>query len=238
MRIAVCDDDATFLQYTVKQIRRWSDETNTPVEVRTFDNGDALLAAEATAPFDAVFLDILMPLLNGMDTAKELRQKDSNVRIIFLTASPEFALESYEVEAQGYLLKPVAYDKIRAMLIACAHSMVAQPQYLIVRTSLGYRRIYHHTIAFIEAQNKHTCFHLQSGETVLSVRPLHTFEKMLTVHDGFFKCHRSYLVYMPNVEHFSRTAIATAAGEIPIARGGAAPFKEAYFSLMFRESEL
>lgn len=238
MRIAVCDDDAAFLQHAVKLIKRWSDESDTPIDIHTFDNGDALLAADKVAPFDTVFLDILMPLLNGMDTAKELRQKDSNVRIVFLTSSPEFALESYEVEAQGYLLKPAAYDKISAALTACARSMTAQPQYLVARTLLGYRRIYYHAIAFVEAQNKRVCFHLQSGETVLSPEPLHTFEKMLTVDNGFFKCHRSYLVYMPNIEHFNRASITTKAGEIPIARSCATPFKEAYFSLMFREGEV
>lgn len=55
---------------------------------------------------DIILLDIVMPLLNGMDTARELRAQDTAVKIIFLTSSPEFALESYEVRAQDYLLKP------------------------------------------------------------------------------------------------------------------------------------
>ena len=50
---------------------------------------------------------MIMPLVNGMDTARELRQADTAVRLVFLTSSPEFALESYEVRAFGYLLKPV-----------------------------------------------------------------------------------------------------------------------------------
>ena len=57
-----------------------------------------------------------MPLLNGMDAARELRQRDKSVKIIFLTSSPEFALESYEVKAQGYVLKPIAYDKLKKLL--------------------------------------------------------------------------------------------------------------------------
>ena len=58
-------------------------------------------------PFHIILLDILMPLLNGMDTARELRQYDKTVKIIFLTSSPEFALESYDVKAYSYLLKPM-----------------------------------------------------------------------------------------------------------------------------------
>ena len=108
MRIAVCDDNAVFLQNAVQLIERWGAERCVPIEVCPFENGDALIAANAAARFDVIFLDILMPMLSGMDTARELRQHDSAVRILFLTASPEFALESYEVKAQGYLLKPVA----------------------------------------------------------------------------------------------------------------------------------
>ena len=65
---------------------------------------------------DLVFLDILMPLLNGMDAARELRRVDAAARIVFLTSSPEFALESYAVKAQGYILKPVTGEKLREAL--------------------------------------------------------------------------------------------------------------------------
>mgnify|MGYP002226222700 CR=1 FL=1 len=50
-----------------------------------------------------------------MDAARELRQRDKSVKIIFLTSSPEFALESYEVKAQGYVLKPIAYDNLKEL---------------------------------------------------------------------------------------------------------------------------
>lgn len=237
MRIAVCDDNAVFLQNAVQLIERWGAERCVPIEVCPFENGDALIAANASARFDVIFLDILMPMLSGMDTARELRQHDSAVRILFLTASPEFALESYEVKAQGYLLKPVAYEKLRAALDECAAVMTTQPKHLIVHTPYGYQRVYYHTIDYIEAQNKRVCFHLESGEVVASVEPLYTFEKALTVDEGFFKCHRSYIVYMPHVENFNAVQITTKAGDVPIARGFAKPFKDAYFALMFRDGE-
>ena len=66
---------------------------------------------------------MIMPLVNGMDTARELRQADTAVRLVFLTSSPEFALESYEVRAFDYLLKPVTYERLARFLTsfrACA----------------------------------------------------------------------------------------------------------------------
>ena len=116
LRIAVCDDDAVFLQAAEQMIRRWSEQSGVPTEIHRFDNGDELLAKCMVQRMDVIVLDIVMPLLNGMDAAKELRARDNAVRIIFLTSSPEFALESYEVRTFWYLLKPLDEVRFHAVL--------------------------------------------------------------------------------------------------------------------------
>ena len=69
-----------------------------------------------------------------------------------------------------------------------------------------------------------------------ATEPLRSFESRFTENDGFFKCHRSYLVYLQNVDHFTTTQITMKSGKsIPIARGYAKAFKEAYFAQMFRD---
>ena len=112
LQIAVCDDSPDFLQLAVDMVERWTEQSRIQTEIYRFDNGDALLAKNAVTHMDIIFLDIIMPLQSGIDTAKELRQSDNAARIIFLTSSPEFALESYEVKAQGYLLKPLHREKL------------------------------------------------------------------------------------------------------------------------------
>ena len=120
LKIAVCDDSPLFLELAIKFINKWSEERQFPVSISSYNNGDDLLAANAEERMDIIFLDIIMPLLNGMDTARELRQTDKAVKIIFLTSSPEFALESYEVKAQGYVLKPIVYEQLKDTLDECA----------------------------------------------------------------------------------------------------------------------
>ncbi len=128
LRIAVCDDSPQFLQTAAELVNGWATQRNFPVEINTYQNGDDLLEANSASRFDIVFLDIIMPLLNGMDTARELRENDTVIRIIFLTSSPEFALDSYDVKAQGYLLKPVSGDKIYSALDECAEFLVKEPE--------------------------------------------------------------------------------------------------------------
>ena len=166
-----------------------------------------------------------MPLLNGMDAARELRQRDKSVKIIFLTSSPEFALESYEVKAQGYVLKPIAYDKLKELLDECAQSFAEEPKNMVIKTVTGYQKLYFHEIEYAEAQNKRVFFHLRSGNIIESAEPFHSFEE------------RSYLVYLQNVDHFTAAEITTKSGRnIPVSRGYAKAFKEAYFAQMFQDS--
>ena len=236
IRIAVCDDSPEFLQQAIGMVEKWSEQSRTPTEIYRFDNGDALLAKNAVTHMDIIFLDIIMPLQNGIDTAKELRQSDNAVKIIFLTSSPEFALESYEVKAQGYLLKPVTYEKIKETLDECSHDFEAEAKNIVLKTASGYQKLYFHDIEYAEAQNKRVVFFLRTGKTVEAAQPLHFLEDKITENDGFFKCHRSYLVYMPNVDHFSMTEIMTKSGRsIPIARGYGKAFKEAYFAFVFKD---
>ena len=111
LKIIACDDDVAFLDRLHRMIDRWSIETGTAVDVALVTRGEDLLARHAASRADIILLDMIMPLVNGMDTARELRQADTAVRLVFLTSSPEFALESYEVRAFDYLLKPVTYER-------------------------------------------------------------------------------------------------------------------------------
>lgn len=232
MRFAVCDDSPTFLHNAADLIKKWCDESNVQAEIILCENGDELLAQQKQ--LDMVFLDIIMPLFNGMDTARELRKKDTAVKIVFLTSSPEFALESYDVGASGYLLKPVDYKKIKYILDKCVRDATTEKENIIVKTAFGYQKIFFSDIEYAEAQNKKVIFYLKIGKSIESAQPLHSFEDKFT--DGFFKCHRSYLVNLSNVDHFNSSEIITSSGRsIPIARGFAKPFKDAYFALMFKE---
>ena len=236
IRIAVCDDSPEFLQQAVNMVERWSEESGVPAEIYRFDNGDALLAKNAVTHMDIIFLDIIMPLQSGIDTAKELRQSDKAVKIIFLTSSPEFALDSYEVKAQDYLLKPVTYEKVKETLTECSHTFEEEPKNIVLKTAFGYQKLYFHDMEYAEAQNKRVVFYLRTGKTVESAESLHSLEDRLCLNDGFFKCHRSYLVYLPNVDHFSMTEIMTKSGRsIPIARGYGKAFKDAYFAVVFKD---
>lgn len=236
MRIAICDDDPVFLENTRQLVSLWGEQSGLPVKTETFENGDSLLDYCGREKTDIILLDIIMPLLNGMDTAREIREFDSNVKILFLTSSPEFAVESYDVKASGYLLKPVMYGRLADVLNDCLQSIQKEPDTIILRTSLGYQSIHTHNVECLEAQNKKVVFTLSDGSRRDSLDTLSYYAQKLTCEKGFFKCHRSYIVYIPAVSHFTAVEIETNTGmRIPIARGLGKAFQEAYFAYMFKE---
>lgn len=235
LRVAVCDDKEEALKNTVSMIEEWSRQRGTVVEICEFDNGDDLINQNRMHHMDIILLDIIMPLFNGMDTAKEIRKSDAAVNIIFLTSSPEFALESYDVKAKGYLLKPVMYGKLEELLDDCCRGFDTEPENLILKTEFGYQKLYYSDIEYIEAQNKIITFYLKNEKNIKTTETLHSFESKLNNSAGFFKCHRSYIVYIPSVDHFNASEIITKTGyHIPIARGYGKAFKEAYFAFMFQ----
>ena len=178
----------------------------------------------------------MMPLLNGMDAAREIRKTDQVVKIIFLTSSPEFALESYDVKASGYLIKPTNYERLCSLLNDCKLSIHHEPQFIIVKTEAGFQKVYYHQIECIEAQNKKVLFYLENNRRIDVLDTFVHCSKELLLNDGFYKCHRSYLVYMPAVDHFNSLEIETKSHKkIPIARSCTKDFKGAYFEYMFKE---
>ena len=110
-RIAICDDNSNFISQVKEMLMHWG-QTTDEFHLSTFDNGDSLINAHLEAPFDIILLDVLMPFTSGIHVAKELRNNDKSVKIVFLTSSPEYAIDSYSVKASNYLLKPLDEGKL------------------------------------------------------------------------------------------------------------------------------
>lgn len=234
IRVALCDDEAQCLDDTRRMVEQWSSDCGITVRITCFDNADALILSIRSSRPDVIFLDIMMPLLNGMDAAREIRELDKTVEIVFLTSSSEFALESYGVKARGYVLKPVKFEQLTEILDEYAAALNEEPKNLLLKSAFGYHKIFLRDIQYIEAQNKQVLFYLRSNQSIAVTQPLYSFEDKLLTEDGFFKCHRSYIVSMTSVNSFSLSEITMKSGSrIPIARGAGKAFQDAYFAFMF-----
>jgi len=233
LKIAICDDSPDFLPQIKAKIDSWP---NKPQRLITdcFTDGDALIAAHTASPFDIILLDVLMPLVSGIESAREIRKQDKSVKIVFLTSTPEFAVESYTVKANNYLLKPVDDNVFHRILDELVAELQQASRSIMVRSAYAVHRVEHGSIEYIEAQNKRIRFTLTNGKVIDAVDPLYTYESKLLHSDGFFKCHRSYIVNIHQIDTYTQREIRTRSGcRIPISRSCQKEFEEAYFTTIF-----
>lgn len=234
IRIAICDDSSAFLHQAKFLIEHWDAPAARSIVTELFEDADALLSAHSQKPFDIILLDIVMPLLNGIDAAKELREKDKTVKIIFLTTTTEFAIDSYAVKASNYLLKPVNPDTLFACLDELICDLQSIGKSIVVKGTDATHRIVLSDIEYVEAQLKHTVFFLKEKQKIESAEPFYTYENILVLDDGFFKCHRSYIVNIYHINSYTKKEIKTYSNQhVPISRNAFKKFEETYFSVFF-----
>ena len=80
IRIAVCDDTSEYLQQTVSLLEQWSAQKEVAVKIDTFDNGDSLLSSLAHQSYDLILLDIIMPMVSGIDVCAEIRKENKQTK--------------------------------------------------------------------------------------------------------------------------------------------------------------
>ena len=236
IRIGICDDSAAFLGQMKSMIDLWEEKPQ-KVITEVFEDGDELIQAHTDHPFDILLMDVMMPLLNGIDAAKEIRNKDKAVKIVFVTSSEDYALESYSVKASDYLLKPLHSSRLYACLNELFSEIQDTSKIIAVKTADVTQRIFLSQIEFLEAQNKHVHFSLVNGNSLYSNDPLYLYEGMLLLEDGFFKCHRSYIVNLFQIASFTHKEITMRSGfRVPVSRSYQKEFEQIYFSVMFNKA--
>lgn len=117
MNIAICDDNLLDRELIVDLLECYFFNKSISYSIDQYENGDNLIyEIEDGHPYDIIILDIFMGKLLGIEVAKNLRKLKFNGEIIFLTASSDFAVDSYDVNAGGYILKPISYNKLKKVI--------------------------------------------------------------------------------------------------------------------------
>lgn len=234
MKIAICDDEIQFVDTICSLLEQWGKEHEIKLTLYRFTDGNDLLAAHQKECMDLIILDVIMPLLSGIDTAKELRNMNQVVPIVFLTSSREFAVDSYEVKAFNYLIKPVDRTRLFTTLDDFLKTFNLPKTTFTAQTDSGFCRIIIASVDYLEAQNKQVLVHLTDGKTILIRELFSKCEEVFSPENGFCRCHRSYIVNLNNVEQFSKAGLTTIHNAaIPISRNSYTAFKETYFNYMF-----
>ena len=241
VKLAFCDDDMSVLRDIQAFLDRYREEKNRDIRYTAFCSSlDLLEEIERGMRFDVLLLDVLMPGQNGMEAAAEIRGYDENVKIVFLTSSAEFAVQSYQVDAYFYQLKPLRWESFSrvmdSVLEACQRE---RENRIVLRCRAGITSIDLGRLEFCEVIHRTLMLHMSSGKVLESSGSMDDLENLLAPYGCFLRVHRSFIVNLEYVRSLSYRAVTLVSlTEIPIPRGKYGEIKEAFLAYAFRTGQV
>jgi len=218
MNILICDDKKDDADKLVALIAESGIEAQTAVFT---DSSQAFDYFRSGANIDACFLDIIMPIMNGIQLAEKLRENNFANNIVFLTTSNDFASQSYQVQAFDYLLKPLTHEKVNNMMkkLKKSHENTDKAG-LPVITHSSTRFILFHNISHVEVVNHNVHITLHDKSIIKIYGTFSKIAEQLLSDGRFAKCHRSYIVNLDEIMGETNNELIMKNGaKVPISRG-------------------
>lgn len=241
LKVAYCDDDISVLSELSKLLDQYRVERNLELSCAAFHSPLELLSEiEHGTRYDILLLDVVMPGETGIDAAAEIRRYDTNVKIIFLTSSSEYAVQSYTVGAYFYQLKPIWKDSFfHLMDSAVSVCEKERSDSLILQCKTGVTRLELKRLEYCEVIHRTLFFHLSSGRVLESIGSLDDLCHRLAPYDNFLRPHRSYLINLDYIQTLSAKAITMSClTEIPLPRGKYQEVKDRYLEYAFQNGRV
>lgn len=225
LRIAICDDEASCHETSKKLLTEYS-QTNSTLSfaLSFFSSGRELLDyIDNNGTFDLYILDIIMPDMNGIQLGTLLREQNDDGMIIYLTYSPDFAVESYNTDALHYLLKPID----RKQFFLCIDKAINRlkrswAETISIKTPESTRIVPIKNILYAERVNRRIRYYLNDGTVIDSMTFSGTFQHAtapLTSFKDFLAVGSSFVVNLYHVSEITKSDLILNDGQlVPIPR--------------------
>ena len=227
--IAIVEDNREQAAALESHIKTYAADHKLSVSVSIFYEPITFL--EKYSPFHIVYMDIMMPMLNGMDAAKLLREKDEKVILIFVTTMRQYAIQGYEVSAADFVVKPVSYPefalKFTKVLSRLDQSSVPT---VFIRTESSFVRLLPRDIRYVEVRGHHCVYHTGNGE-YRQYQTMKAAEAALNEH-GFARCNNFLLVNLAHVDRVEGMNVHIGSEVLQISHPRRKAFFEAFAQFM------
>ncbi|WP_286184103.1 response regulator [Clostridium sp. CCUG 7971] len=153
IKIAICEDEKETQILIEDYLNNILKNINVEYEIQKYISGEELLECNLK-DIDILLLDIQMGQINGMDTARKIREVDNKMEIIFITSLIDYVQEGYEVRAYRYLLKPIELEELKQHVLTCINEIENKNNHIIIKNKSNTYKIYSDEIKYVEVQKK------------------------------------------------------------------------------------
>ena len=239
LKIAICDDNARDRERIAENLRIYADaHRERGVEAAAYASAFEMLDAFGKTGYpDIALLDVCMPGMLGTELARDILRCSGKTDIIFLTTSPDYAVDAFSLHAADYIQKPYTQEKFDASLDRVI-AMRQERTWLLLPCEGELHRIALEDVLYIETDDKRRIFSLASGERLTARLTAAQLQDCLSGKRGMVMCGASYVVNLGHVRCFSGTDLVMDTGErIPVPRRLRAQIRQAYFDFYLEEAE-
>lgn len=220
LKVVLCDDSKITLKNYTEHISRIAEMNHLEVAISCFNSGESLLFHydEISEQIDILYMDILMAKVDGMETARKLRNSGCKAQIIFLTNCEDYVYDAYDLNAVHYLMKDnTSFEKFEEIFLrAVALASVKKGELFTFDFDGETHLIPVDQISYFEIWQRLVTVHYGNGEAAKFYASMEQLEKKLRGKD-FARAHRSFLVHLPYIAMFRRQSLLLTTGkEIPV----------------------
>lgn len=217
LRIAICDDEVTARDTLWMQLAKLLKEHSEEV-VYEFSSGKSTVNWLKKHPgeIDLLFLDVEMEGLNGMETARQIREFDEGILLVFVTGYADYVFDGYSVGAMDYLMKPVEEEKLFSVLQRVREKMDKEEEsFFILKNTEGTYRFSLKDILYFYSDKRKVTLVTKKGEYSFYGKLSEVEQQM---REGFVRIHQRYLVNAAAVSYIGSTCVEMGTHTLPVSR--------------------
>ncbi len=232
MRVAICDDEKPMQTILENLLDEFGRLRNIDISIDKFDNGHDLLRVLNEKEYEIVFMDHQMQDIDGMETSRLIRSRNTDCVIIFVSAFPEVAVDSYEVNAFRFIVKPINKEKLFKAIDDHLRS-IDYDNLLILNTNDGKWKIKMSDIIYAEAKGKHTIVRTAQKSFEINIHMKKIEDKLPS--EKFCRCQRAYIAGFAHINNHTNAEIIFDNGErAQIGKAYYSKFKNAFQEYIMR----
>lgn len=234
IRVAIIEDEPSCVQNLRNQLQRFEEENQTVFQITVFRSALELVGNYQPV-YDILFMDIEMPLMDGISAARQIRTMDEQVLIMFITHAAKYAVRSYEVQAIDYILKPLSYPAFALkMKKVLRHLRNRRDDFVLLQGQGAVFRILMENIFYVEVIGHQLLYHTAEGD--FSVRGSLKNAAAALDHERFVRCNHCFLINLDYLQEIKDDDVVVQGHVLKVSRSRRKELLEALFRYQRRDT--